>query len=92
MTFEAIQSAKWPNPKIFLALHTPAGVSVTTCFEPLKSVKKLCDKIRFSRWTSIDRNMYAYMIFGLRNRRKLFARNCAEMNENHVHMQARKYA
>ena len=23
---------------------------------------------------------------------KLFARNCSEMNENHVHMQARKYA
>ena len=79
MTFEAIQSAKWPNPKIFLALHTPAAVSITTCFEQLKSVKNLCDKIRFSRWTSVNRNMYAYMICGLRNRRKTL---CAELCRN----------
>lgn len=43
--------------------HTPAAVSIITCFEQLKSVKKLCDKIRFSIWTSINRNMYAYTRF-----------------------------
>ena len=47
---------------------------------------------------SINRNMYAYTIFGLRNRRKtLYAELCRNerkeyLQSNHVHMQERKYA
>jgi len=49
----------------------------------LKSVKKLCDRIRFSRWTSINRNMYSYRIFGLRNRWKTLYSLCR--NERKVY-------